>query len=192
MKIYPGILLALVLHQPVSAEELLDAAQGVKRVADGCKFTEGPASSPSGELYFSDIENNRIVRLERSGLVREFRRPSGRANGIVFDHEGRLVMCQGAGPGGGRRVARLEKDGSETVLAASYAGKKFIAPNDLCIDRKGRIYFTDPYYGPPAEKSQPSSGVRETPPKDTYDTTYPKFRGPTPNLTSVLPTAKRK
>ena len=159
MKSCPIILLSLVLLQPVSAGELLDAVQGVKRVADGCKFTEGPASSPSGELYFSDIENNRIMRLERSGLVREFRRPSGRSNGIVFDHEGRLVMCQGAGPGGGRRVARLEKDGSETVLAASYGGKKFIAPNDLCIDRKGRVYFTDPYYGPPAEKSQPSSGV---------------------------------
>ena len=157
MKSCPIILLSLVLLQPVSAGELLDAVQGVKRVADGCKFTEGPASSPTGELYFSDIENNRIMRLERSGLVREFRRPSGRSNGIVFDHEGRLVMCQGAGPGGGRRVARLEKDGSETVLAASYGGKKFIAPNDLCIDRKGRIYFTAPYNRPPAEKSPAGS-----------------------------------
>ena len=54
---------------------------------------------------------------------------------------------------------RLEKDGRETVLARAYGGKKFIAPNDLCIDGLGRIYFTDPYYGPPAVKSQPSSGV---------------------------------
>ena len=155
-------LCCLFLCCPVAsllAGDLLDKKAAVRQVADGCKFTEGPAVSPAGELYFSDIENNRIMKIDRAGVVTEFRRPSGRANGIVFDHDGRLVMCQGGGPGGGRRVARLEKDGSETVLAATYEGEKFIAPNDLCIDRKGRIYFTDPYYGPPAVKSQPFSGV---------------------------------
>ena len=55
MKVCPGILLALALLQPVRAEDFLDAAQGVKRVADGCKFTEGPASSPRGALYFSAV-----------------------------------------------------------------------------------------------------------------------------------------
>lgn len=149
----------LVIPLSMEASDLLDTGAGVRRVAGGCKFTEGPAISPTGELYFSDIQNNRIMKLGSSGEASEFRRPSGRANGIVFDHEGRLVMCQGGGPDGGRRVARLEKDGSETILASTYRGKKFIAPNDLCIDRKGRIYFTDPYYGPPAVKSQPSSGV---------------------------------
>lgn len=144
---------------PLGADEVLDQKAGVRKVAGGCKFTEGPAVSPGGELFFSDIENNRIMKVAGSGKVQEFRRPSGRANGIVFDSQGRLVMCQGGGPGGGRRVARLEKDGRETVLAETYAGKKFIAPNDLCIDGLGRIFFTDPYYGPPAVKSQPSSGV---------------------------------
>ncbi|MEE3199354.1 MAG: SMP-30/gluconolactonase/LRE family protein [Planctomycetota bacterium] len=143
----------------LGAAEVLDQKAGVRKVAGGCKFTEGPAVSPGGELFFSDIENNRIMKVAGSGKVQEFRRPSGRANGIVFDSRGRLVMCQGGGPGGGRRVARLEKDGRETVLAETYAGKKFIAPNDLCIDGLGRIFFTDPYYGPPAVKSQPSSGV---------------------------------
>lgn len=141
------------------AGEILDQKAGIRQVASGCKFTEGPALSPAGELFFSDIENNRIMKIDRSGKVKEFRRPSGRANGIVFDARGRLVMCQGGGPDGGRRVVRLEKDGSESVLAETYAGKKFIAPNDLCIDGRGRIFFTDPYYGPPAIKSQPSSGV---------------------------------
>ena len=144
---------------PLGADEILDQKAGVRKVAGGCKFTEGPAVSPGGELFFSDIENNRIMKVAGSGKVQEFRRPSGRANGIVFDSRGRLVMCQGGGPGGGRRVARLEKDGRETVLAETYGGKKFIAPNDLCIDGLGRIFFTDPYYGPPAVKSQPSSGV---------------------------------
>ena len=144
---------------PLGADEVLDPEAGARKVAGGCKFTEGPAVGPSGELFFSDIENNRIMKLALSGKAEEFRRPSGRANGIVFDVQGRLVMCQGGGPDGGRRVVRLEKDGRETVLARAYGGKKFIAPNDLCIDGLGRIYFTDPYYGPPAVKSQPSSGV---------------------------------
>ena len=144
---------------PLGADEILDQKAGVRKVAGGCKFTEGPAVSPTGELFFSDIENNRIMKVTGPGKAQEFRRPSGRANGIVFDSRGRLVMCQGGGPGGGRRVARLEKDGRETVLAEAYGGKKFIAPNDLCMDGLGRIFFTDPYYGPPAVKSQPSSGV---------------------------------
>ena len=148
-----------LLVLPLGADEILDQKAGARKVAGGCKFTEGPAVSPSGELFFSDIENNRIMRVAESGKVEEFRRPSGRANGIVFDAGGRLVMCQGGGPDGGRRVVRLEKDGRETVLAETYGGKKFIAPNDLCIDGRGRIFFTDPYYGPPAVKSQPSSGV---------------------------------
>ncbi len=155
-----GYFLSLVLVVlPLGADEILEGKAGVKKVADGCKFTEGPAVSPAGELFFSDIQNNRIMKLSGSGKAEEFRRPSGRANGIVFDAQGRLVMCQGGGPGGERRVARIEKDGSETVLAATYGGKKFIAPNDLCVDGRGRIFFTDPYYGPPAVKSQPASGV---------------------------------
>lgn len=159
MKILFSLLLIVIPVSYSVAEDILDTDFPVLRVAGGCKFTEGPAFSPTGDLFFSDIENNRIMKLDAAGTVKEFRRPSGRANGIVFDHQGRLVMCQGGGPGGGRKVARLEKDGSETTLAASYGGKKLIAPNDLCIDRRGRIYFTDPYYGPPAVKSQPTSGV---------------------------------
>ena len=90
------------------------------------------------------------MKLSSRGELTVFRKPSGRANGLLFDHEGRLLMCQSSGKGGRRRVARLEADGKETVLAATFNDKKFIAPNDLCIDRQGRIYFTDPYYGPPA------------------------------------------
>jgi gluconolactonase len=110
-------------------------------------------------LYFSDGPNNRIMRLTPDGEISVHLQPSGRTNGTVIDHEDRLVMCQSHGEGGGRRIARLEHDGTMTVLADSFRGAPFIGPNDLTIDRKGRIYFTDPYYGPPAEKSQPVSGV---------------------------------
>ncbi len=139
--------------------EILDDAFGVQKVASDCEFTEGPAVDALGNLFFSDGPNNRVMRLSTDGVLSVFHQPSGRANGTLLDNQGRLLMCQSSGEGGLRRVARLETDGSETVMAETYGGKPFIAPNDLCIDRQGRIYFTDPYYGPPTEKSQPTSGV---------------------------------
>lgn len=141
------------------SEEVLDDAFGVRQVASGCKFTEGPAVGNDGALYFSDGPNDRVMRLSPQGELTVFLQPCGRANGLLFDQEGRLLMCQSAGPGGGRQVARRELDGSIATLAAEYEGRRLIAPNDLCIDRKGRIYFTDPYYGGDIEKSQPHSGV---------------------------------
>ena len=141
------------------AEDILEPGAPVVKVADGCAFTEGPAVGPEGNLFFSDARNNRIMKLSRAGKLTVFRQPSGRANGMTFDRQGRLVMCQSSRPGGGRRVTRLERDGSETILAKEYGGAPFIAPNDLCVDRQGHIYFTDPYYGPPTVKSQPVSGV---------------------------------
>ena len=142
-----------------SAEEILAPGVEIKKAAAGCKFTEGPVVDRQGNLLFSDGANDRIMRRTPDGTLSVFRQPCGRTNGMALDHQGRLLMCQSSGEGGRRRVARLESDGSETVLADRYEGRPFIAPNDLCIDRQGRIYFTDPYYGPPAEKSQPTSGV---------------------------------
>jgi len=152
-------LLVCMASAPASAQAILDDAFGVKKVAGGCKFTEGPAVDAGGNLFFSDGPNDRIMRLSPDGKLNEFRKPCGRANGLLFDHEGRLLMCQSSAPGGRRRVARLEPDGREIPLAETYGGSRFIAPNDLCIDRKGRIYFTDPWYGGKNEKSQPTSGV---------------------------------
>ena len=156
-----AVALSLVISSGAFAPggEILDEAFGVQKIASDCEFTEGPAVDALGNLFFSDGRNNRVMRLSTDGVLSVFHQPSGRANGTLLDNQGRLLMCQSSGEGGLRRVARLETDGSETVMADKYEGKPFIAPNDLCIDRKGRIYFTDPYYGPPAEKSQPTSGV---------------------------------
>lgn len=152
--------LGLAAHaQCLLANDVLEPGAPVEKIASDCKFTEGPTVDAKGNLYFSDGPNDRILRLTPAGEYGVFRKPCGRANGLAVDAEGRLVMCQSNGEGGKRRVARLEKDNQETVLAETYEGRPFIAPNDLCIDRRGRIYFTDPYFGPPAEKSQPSSGV---------------------------------
>ncbi len=102
---------------------------------------EGPAWSPQGELFFSGGGN--ISRRDASGKVEIFRSAPNGANGLLFDRQGRLVACESQN----RRVTRTEADGSITVLADNYEGKKYNSPNDLTIDSKGRIYFTDPRYG---------------------------------------------
>jgi gluconolactonase len=113
--------------------------------SDG-EFTEGPAYGPDHCVYFSDI-GNRIMKYDpQSGKTMEFRKPSGRANGLDFDPKGRLVAAEGANTGGNRRVTRTEKDGTITVLADKWKGKRFNSPNDLTIDSKNRVYFTDPRY----------------------------------------------
>ncbi|MDH4451713.1 MAG: SMP-30/gluconolactonase/LRE family protein [Verrucomicrobiota bacterium] len=99
---------------------------------------EGPAWK-DGALYFTDGKH--INRLGPEGKTSVFRHNA--SNGLLFDHEGRLVACES----GLRRVTRTEKDGSITVLADRFEGKRFNTPNDLCKDSKGRIYFTDPRYG---------------------------------------------
>ncbi len=110
------------------------------------EFTEGPAYGPDRCIYFSDI-GNRIMRYDPvTSKTAEFRNPSGRANGLDFDLEGRLIAAEGANTGGNRRITRTEKDGKITVLAEKWNGKRFNSPNDLTIDTKGRIYFTDPRY----------------------------------------------
>ena len=102
---------------------------------------EGPAwHHPTGKLYFSGRGN--IMVREPDGTVRVFREGAG-TNGLLFDLQGRLVTCESRN----RRVTRTEPDGTITVLADNFEGKKFNSPNDLTVDSKGRIYFSDPRYG---------------------------------------------
>lgn len=102
---------------------------------------EGPAWDGKGNLYFTN--GNRITRRDAAGKIQVFRDPSNEANGLLFDLQGRLVICESAT----RRITRIEPDGTTTVLADRYQGMKFNSPNDLTIDSKGRIYFSDPRYG---------------------------------------------
>ncbi len=110
-------------------------------------FTEGPVWHPSGNVYFSDIENNRIMRMDPGGTLHVYRTPSGRTNGLTFDTEGRLIACEGSREGGNRRVTRTEHDGTVTVLTDRYQGKRYNSPNDVVCDSQGYLYFTDPRYG---------------------------------------------
>jgi gluconolactonase len=131
-------------------------------IATCVAFTEGPAVDASGNVYFSDIENNRILKLAPDGRRSVFREPSHRTNGQTFDREGLLLHCEGAefGPGGGRRVTRTDlTTGQNTVLTDRYDGVRYNSPNDICVDGQGRIYFTDPCYGDRSQMEMEFEGV---------------------------------
>jgi gluconolactonase len=148
----PGIMMPLflmTLPAVVLGQDPIVSPNAKPEIVSTVAFTEGPVYHIDGSVYFTDTSNNRIMRSAPgaqagSGRVIEvYRHPSGRANGLVFDLEGRLVACEG----GNRRVTRTEHDGSITVLAGSYQGKQFNSPNDIDVDVRGRLYFTDPRYG---------------------------------------------
>jgi len=126
--------------------ELLAPASSWEKVAGQLGFGEGPAWHPDGYLLFEDVTNNRTLKLDASGQVSVFRENTDGANGQAFDAQGRLIACEGNASGRGRRLVRVEKDGTLTVLAERYQGKRLNSPNDLAIDLRGRIYFTDPRY----------------------------------------------
>jgi len=127
-----------------------------ERLVSGFQFLEGPIWLPDGSLLFSDIPANRIYRWTEDGGAQVWREPSGNSNGLTLDRTGRLVACEHSN----RRVTRTERDGSITVLADSYQGKRLNSPNDVVVKSDGTIYFTDPPYGiEPNEKEQPCNGV---------------------------------
>lgn len=161
-----ALLCGLVLAAELSAEEKqLPKPTGADIVDPDAKLeklytrtanikgglTEGPAVAPDGSIYFSDIpfgkDKGLIVRFDPKAMKTSiFTDDSGKSNGLKFDAAGGLVACQGSDEGG-RAVVRFDtKTGKSVVLADKYKGKRFNAPNDLVIDKKGRIYFSDPRY----------------------------------------------
>lgn len=145
----------------------------LEKVAEGFTWAEGPVwNRAGGYLLFSDVPNNSIIRWKAGEGANVFLKPSGYtgaepftgrepgSNGLTFDAEGRLVFCQH----GDRRISRLEKDGSRTVLVDKYQGKRLNSPNDLIFKSNGDLYFTDPPFGLPksyddAKKELPFQGV---------------------------------
>jgi gluconolactonase len=127
-----------------------------ERLATGFAFTEGPVWHPDGFLLFSDIPANRTYRWAPGGEATVWREPSGNANGLTLDREGRLLACEH----GNRRVSRVAAGGEATALAERYEGKRLNSPNDLVVARDGAVYFTDPPYGiEPDRREQPCNGV---------------------------------
>jgi gluconolactonase len=113
----------------------------IERIATGCRFTEGPVwFGDTRQLLFSDIPNDRIMRWdEETGAVSVFRKPSHYANGNTRDRQGRLITCEM----GSQRLTRTEYDGTITVLADTFDGKRLTGPNDVVVKSDGSIWFSD-------------------------------------------------
>jgi len=125
-------------------EALIAEGAAPRLLADGYKFTEGPAADASGNIYFADIGNNRIHYWDiRSKSVSTIREGSGGANGMFVERDGNLLICEMRN----NQLTRLRQDGALEVLEDDFEGKPFTGVNDLWIDPYGGIYFSDSYFG---------------------------------------------
>jgi gluconolactonase len=148
-------------------ETIISTSESILELADGFGGAQGPAEGPlwwaeGGYLLFSDIHNNRRMKYTPGEGVTLFQEPTNRANGLTRDLQGRIIACEHDS----RRVTRQEPDGSITVVANSFQGKRLNRPNDVVVKSDGCIYFTDPWTSPlpPEQWDLTFSGVyRVTP-----------------------------
>lgn len=146
-----------VLRLDPSIDRIVARDTKIEKLATGFGFTEGPVWSPAGYLLFSDPNNNLIYRWSPDGQVSVYRTKSGYSgpdiaeyrqpgsNGLAFDSDGRLTIAEH----GNRRITRVEKNGTVTVLADRFEGRRLNSPNDLIYRSDGSLYFTDPPFGLP-------------------------------------------
>lgn len=144
-----------ILRKDARFDKLIPPSAQLEKLAGGFEWSEGPVwAREGGYLLFSDIPNNAVMRWKEGEGTSVFLKPAGYtgaaarqgepgSNGLLFDRQGRLILCEH----GDRRVARLEKDGKKTTLADRYEGKRLNSPNDAVLKSNGDIYFTDPPYG---------------------------------------------
>ena len=126
--------------------ELVDEDAELERLGTGFTFTEGPLWNPDGFLLFSDMPGDVRRRWDPESGVTEVANPSNKGNGMTFDLEGRLVVCEHVTSS----LVRMDPDGTGSgreVLASHYDGKELNSPNDVVVKSDGAIYFTDPTYG---------------------------------------------
>lgn len=140
---------------------LIVGSARLEELYSGCRWAEGPVwFADLNCLIWSDIPNQRMLRFVPDGGVSVFREPSNFVNGNTRDRQGRLISCEH----GGRRVVRTEIDGSLTVLADSYQGKRLNSPNDVVVRSDGSVWFTDPTYGIKSDyegfKAEPEQATR--------------------------------
>ncbi len=131
----------------VAAEPVFEPNAKLKVEADGDSGGEGPAWHPKLGIFSSG--RGHINRLTPDGKSEIFRKDAG-TNGLLWDRDGRLLACEPVK----RRVTRTDTDGKVTILTDSFGGKKYNQPNDITIDSKNRIYFSDPRYGPRDDMQQ--------------------------------------
>jgi gluconolactonase len=176
---------------------LVQPNASIKRLWTGALWAEGPAWNSQGRyLLWSDIPSNRQFRwLEDDSRVSVFRQPSNNSNGNTFDRQGRQVSCEHAT----RRVVRYEHDGSVTVVADAFQGKRLNSPNDVAVHLDGGIWFTDPPYGAQVYEGGATRTVNRELPTNVYrvdpggriDMVIPEAQVPDPNGVAFSPDFKR-
>jgi len=132
---------AMIPREEGLARLIEDGAQ-LELLADGFRFTEGPASDAAGNVFFTDQPNDRILRWGIDGKLTTFMQPSGRSNGTFFDRDGRLIACADDK----NQLWSIGMDGDVKVLVTEFQGKLLNGPNDAWVRPDGGIYFTDPFY----------------------------------------------
>ncbi|HLT51790.1 MAG TPA: SMP-30/gluconolactonase/LRE family protein [Arenibacter sp.] len=146
LKLFFGISLLLYISCDAQEASLIAEGAELNLVAADYSFTEGPAMAPNGDIYFTDQPNDRIIRWSaEDNSVSVFMEPAGRSNGLYFDHDGNLLACADDK----NELWLIGPDKKIEVLIDDFKGKKLNGPNDLWVDTKGGIYFTDPYYQRP-------------------------------------------
>jgi gluconolactonase len=133
------------VHSPAMRELVADDAE-LERLGTGFTFTEGPLWNPDGFLLFSDMPGDVRRRWDEQGGVREVANPSNKGNGMTFDLDGRLIVCEHVTSS----VVRMDPDGTGSgreVLATHFEGKELNSPNDVVVKSDGAIYFSDPTFG---------------------------------------------
>lgn len=129
-----------------TAQNIVAEGAELTLVAEEYKFTEGPATDKNGDVYFTDQPNDRIVKWSAAtNTVSDWMQPSGRSNGLYFDHDGNLLSCADEK----NELWRIDMEKNTTVLISDFEEKLLGGPNDLWVDPDGGIYFTDPLYERP-------------------------------------------
>lgn len=140
------LILLISLGCKAQKQELVADQANLTLIAADYKFTEGPAADKNGDVYFTDQPNNRIIKWTASdNSVSVYMENAGRANGLYFNQDGSLLACADEK----FELWQINKEKKRTVLVDEFEGKKLNGPNDLWVDAKGGIYFTDPYYQRP-------------------------------------------
>lgn len=122
--------------------KVIKPGANLQKISDQFTFTEGPAVDKAGNIYFTDQPNNKIWKYDTTGKLSVFMDPAGRANGMYFDEQGNLIACADEKD----ELWSIAPGKKVKVLLKDFNGIRFNGPNDLWIDKKGSIYFTDPYY----------------------------------------------
>ena len=143
---------ALILAHSATAADggLLAPGAAVQKLADGFKFTEGPAADAAGNVFFTDQPNDRILKYGVDGQLTTFLQPCGRSNGLCFDAQGNLWACADEK----NELWRISPAGQATVVVKDYQGKLLNGPNDVWLRPEGGVYFSDPFYKRPYWKGR--------------------------------------